>query len=294
VIPKPVGRYRILCLGGSATFDLLAVDDTETWPARLEHLLRHDNVDTVNAGFPGWTTVESLISLAIRDIDADPDLVVILAGVNDLQPASHEPFTRDYSRGHAELLARVLGVDPVPVRLAARLVVVERLLDIGFGGRYTTTEGYAPAWQWTGGPKRDAVPDAALEVFERNLRSTIAVAHGAGASVLLLAQHVKLAPGNQNHRDYVESWAPGLTAEGFLSGLESFNSVSRRLASEGLVHFADPIEDSGFGQPDFGDPMHLSRQGSEKLARALAEIVQDIRSRQKARAADTRTPKQRF
>src|ERR1019366_114733 len=39
-VPKPAGTYRVLCEGGSTTFDLLAADDAGTWPARLGTLLR--------------------------------------------------------------------------------------------------------------------------------------------------------------------------------------------------------------------------------------------------------------
>jgi len=33
-VPKPEGTYRVVCEGGSTTFDLLAPDDAATWPAR--------------------------------------------------------------------------------------------------------------------------------------------------------------------------------------------------------------------------------------------------------------------
>ena len=114
-VPKPTGVTRIVCEGGSTTFDLLAADDGSTWPARLATRLG-PRVDVANAGFPGWTSLESLISLETRDLDLGPDLVVVCSGVNDLQPAGHVPFTPDYSAGHAEILPRVLGVTPVPVR----------------------------------------------------------------------------------------------------------------------------------------------------------------------------------
>ena len=106
---KPPGVSRIVCEGGSTTFDLLAPDDASTWPARLGALLA-SRADVANAGFPGWTSLESLISLEIRDVDLAPDVVIVFAGINDLQPAGHVPFASDYSIGHAEFLPRVVGV----------------------------------------------------------------------------------------------------------------------------------------------------------------------------------------
>src|SRR5262249_25564332 len=99
-MPKPRDTFRVVCEGGSATFDLLAPDDEHTWPARLGDLLGPRRVDVVNAGFNGWTSAESLVSLELRDLDLAPDLVVVLSGWNDLQPAGHVPFTSDYSLGH--------------------------------------------------------------------------------------------------------------------------------------------------------------------------------------------------
>ncbi|HEV8268802.1 MAG TPA: GDSL-type esterase/lipase family protein, partial [Thermoanaerobaculia bacterium] len=128
-MPKPGGRYRGLCEGGSTTYDLLVSKNEATWPYKLGEALAPKNADVVNAGFPGWTSVESLVSLELRDVDLSPDLVVVYSGINDLQPAGHVPFARDYALGHGEILPRVLGVAGVPLRLAARSVLVEWLLD---------------------------------------------------------------------------------------------------------------------------------------------------------------------
>ena len=277
-IHKPPGRFRVLCTGGSTTFDLLAGDDSSTWPARLERLLAADGVDTVNAGFPGWTTVESLASLELRDVDTQPDVVVVFAGINDLQPASHDPFARDYSVGHAEILRRVLGVDPIPLSLASRLLFIEWLHDKFHRPADATKRGYAPAFEWDGGPRRATISAAAVDVYRRNLRSTIAVARANGARVLIAAQHVMLAAGDESDRDYVESWAPGLTAEGFAASLERYNAAARGLAADGLAQFVDPFEAAGFTRDDFGDPMHFGPSGSEKFAEVIAATVRGMRA----------------
>ena len=200
VQPKPAGRYRVVCEGGSTTFDLLAEDDGSTWPALLGGLLGSE-ADVVNAGFPGWTTVESLVALALRDGDLTPDLVIVYAGVNDLQPAGHVPFARDYSLGHGEILPRVLGAIPAPLPLAARSVFVEWLRGrLGLASLDVGAHGYAPAWGWTGGARRDSIPAEAVDVFARNLRSTVAVARTFGAKTLLVAQTARDSGGTAGVR----------------------------------------------------------------------------------------------
>ena len=274
-MPKPPGGFRIVCEGGSTTFDLLATDNAATWPARLGARLGRKNVDVANAGFPGWTSLESLVSLEIRDIDLGPDLVVVYSGVNDLQPAGHQPFAPDYTAGHAEILPRVTGVVPVPVRLVSRSVFLESLLDALRPGRPQGAEGYAPAYAWTGGPRKDDIPSEAVAAYERNLRSTIGVAGAHGARVLLVAQAARIRTGSSGaDNEWLKGWTPGLTSAGYLAGLARYNAVAKRLGEEGAALFLDPFADGAFGDGDFLDPVHFSPSGSEKFAQLLAGFVE--------------------
>jgi len=269
-LPKPPGVFRILCAGGSSTFDLLAPDDAATWPARLGALLA-PRADVSNAGFPGWTSLESLVSLEIRDVELEPDLVVLYSGVNDLQPAGHVPFTPDYSLGHADLLPRVTGVAPIPVRLVARSVLLEKLL--GRLGRGAATEGFAPAWGWTG-PRLEDVPAAAVAVYERNLRATIAVARARGARVLLVPQTLEVRPGSEaKDVAWIEAWCPGLTEAGARRGLARYADVMRMLASPPDVLLLPPYDGSAAPAGDFDDACHFSVAGSDRFARRVASFL---------------------
>jgi lysophospholipase L1-like esterase len=273
-VPKPAGVFRIVCEGGSTTFDLLAADDASTWPARLGALLA-PRADVANAGFPGWTSRESLVSLEIRDLELDPDLVVVLSGVNDLQPAGHVPFRADYSEGHTDILPRVLGAVPVPVRLVSRSVFLEFLLGRLRGpGDAQGAEGFAPSYAWNGGPRQDDIPAAAVAVYERNLRSTIAAARTHGARTLLVAQSARVRPGHEAaDRAWLEGWAPGLTPAGYLAGLARYNAVARALAAEGAALFLDPFAGGAFPESAFADPVHFTPEGSERFAQALAAYL---------------------
>jgi lysophospholipase L1-like esterase len=273
-VPKPTGTYRVLCEGGSTTFDLLAADDAGTWPARLGTLLR-PGADVVNGGFPGWTSLESLVSLETRDLDLSPDLVVVFSGVNDLQPAGHVPFAPDYSEGHAEILPRVTGVAAVPIRLVSRLVFVEWLRGrLKPGTDPVAAEGYSFSYSWNAGPKRDDIPPEATAVYERNLRSTIAVAASGGARTLLVAQTARLRAGHEaSDRAWLEGWTPGLTPTGNLAGLARYNAVARKLGDEGIALFFDPFAGEAFGDAHFQDPVHFSPAGSALFAKTLAAYV---------------------
>jgi lysophospholipase L1-like esterase len=273
-LPKPAGVFRIVCEGGSTTFDLLAADDASTWPARLGALLA-PRIDVANAGFPGWTSLESRVSLEIRDLELDPDLVVVFSGVNDLQPAGHVPFREDYSAGHTDILPRVLGVAPVPVRLVSRSVFLESLLGrLRGAGDATAAEGFAPSYAWNGGSRQDDIPAAAVAVYERNLRATIAAARAHGARTLLVAQSARVRAGHEAaDRAWLEGWAPGLTPAGYLAGLARYNAVARALAAEGAALFLDPFAGGAFPESAFADPVHFTPEGSERFAEALAAYL---------------------
>lgn len=98
-LPKPAGRYRIACLGGSTTYDD-AVSDHETYPVRLEEALRavrpELDIEVVNCGVPSYTTAESLASLAFLVLDLQPDALVLYEGINDLRPRIYLDYEPSY------------------------------------------------------------------------------------------------------------------------------------------------------------------------------------------------------
>lgn len=80
---------RILALGGSAT-ECLYLDQAEAWPRRLQDFLTsyagHENIWVGNVGMSGKTTRHHLIAMRYLPLnELRIDMVVLLAGVNDLQ-----------------------------------------------------------------------------------------------------------------------------------------------------------------------------------------------------------------
>ncbi len=93
--------FRIVCLGGSTTWGT-GVEPAEAWPMVLERILRDDgyDIEVINAGFPWYTTADSLVNYSLLLRYYQPDAVVIMHGVNDLcrsfpQPRE-PPFEWDY------------------------------------------------------------------------------------------------------------------------------------------------------------------------------------------------------
>lgn len=78
-------RLRVVCLGGSTTWGQ-SLEPDQTWPLMLEEKLRlegHD-VEVINAGRTWYTTAHSVTSYATQMRYYDPDIVIVMHGVNDL------------------------------------------------------------------------------------------------------------------------------------------------------------------------------------------------------------------
>ena len=89
---KPPGGVRILALGDSFVFGVGA-QDGETFPARLEEVLRSKSIpaQVLNAGAPGFGVPDAVAWYERYGIELDPNAVVLAVFLaNDLQDASPE------------------------------------------------------------------------------------------------------------------------------------------------------------------------------------------------------------
>jgi len=100
VRPKPPGRLRIVCLGGSTTYGMSLAED-ETYPVQLERRLREllpgRDIEVINAGVESYTTAESLNNLVFRCLDFEPDVVLVYHGINDVRPRRYPDFDAAYT-----------------------------------------------------------------------------------------------------------------------------------------------------------------------------------------------------
>jgi len=203
---KPEGTTRIVLCGGSTTYGEGVVDYMQSLPWLLEQGLRaagHE-VQVINAGCPGWTSLETLINLETRLLELEPDWVVFCHGINDVLPRLVWPATayradlsgwlsRDEHLAEASLLERSL---------------IARMLLLGSGaieshGSLLRIIGDVPpsshsfefrsqrlGGDYPGGIFVEVPVERMLEVnepvfFERNLRSFCGVARAHGVEVML-------------------------------------------------------------------------------------------------------------
>ncbi len=268
---KSEGSFRILCSGGSTTLDMLAQNDAETWPWLLEQALvdRGFQAEIWNSSVPAWSSLENLISLMIRDIDLEPDVLVLFQGINDLRPASFEPFDRQYE-GHARQVRDVMGFHLQPLRWHQRSILLETL-RMKLSGPKSPYELLRIRHE---GERLQTLQEAGVKIFERNVRSFIAAGKARGSSVVLLTQMLRIREDHAaQDQGYLGGMFPGLAPEAAIAGLDQLNDVLRKLAAEEGVIFADANRDVQWEDEDFGDPMHFSPRGSQRFGRYLEGFV---------------------
>lgn len=77
-----------LCLGDSFTYGVGSSDPSLAWPMQLAAALRQrpyrGQSDVVNAGWPGHTSRDVVVTLEQRLTELDPECVIVLVGVNDM------------------------------------------------------------------------------------------------------------------------------------------------------------------------------------------------------------------
>jgi len=77
--------YRIIIVGGSTTYTESVKENEYAFPYLMEKLLtKNYNVEVINAGIGGHSSFETLINIAFRVIDLDPDMVIVYHGTNDV------------------------------------------------------------------------------------------------------------------------------------------------------------------------------------------------------------------
>lgn len=97
VTPKPAGTYRIFFVGASAV-ENVAVPDERTFEALVEAGLNAarpagvERVEVINAGLSGNVIADSFAMVAQRVLALEPDLIVVMDGLNDMIQSTSSRF----------------------------------------------------------------------------------------------------------------------------------------------------------------------------------------------------------
>lgn len=241
--PKPDGRYRIVCLGGSTTYSY-AVDDDQTYPLHLQAALRatrpEADIEVINAGIESYTTAESLNNLVFRVLELEPDAIVVYHGANDVRArryanysASYDHYRRNWNGSVEEFSGRKDYLGGIN-----ELIQFERPEPPGSPAANLTASGTA--------------------AYRRNLTSIVAVAQAHD----VLAVLVTFAA---DERRALDEGQPEL-----LAGINEHNVVTREVAqAQGavLIDLAGQLPDNA---DLFVDSVHLNETGCQVKGEIIA------------------------
>lgn len=148
---------RVLCLGGSTTYDWTVERASETYPAQLEVALDAirpeaiDDVEVINAGAISATTAELLTAYHFKFRYYRPDLVIINTGGNDAATEDTDFYQPDYSHWRRPLLeARPL---PPHSRWMLHSKALSLVIILFFRAEYLDNQ----SMQWPNGHQAAAV-----------------------------------------------------------------------------------------------------------------------------------------
>ncbi len=283
MVPKPEGVYRIVCLGGSTTYSSSVEDPAEAYPALLQILLKAagwPKVEVINAGVPGYSSLESLINLELRVLDLEPDLLIVQHAINDVHARLVWPPTA--YRGDNSGSAGVQGLAPMPSliehsaalrTLAVRLgwVLPHSSLQRVFGlipesHRTTLLHAQVMAGTYPTAPFDEASIREILQrnppvYFRRNLENLVAVADVQEVGVVLTTFPY--------HPDW-QGKSPIALAE-IGEAIAESNRVTLDVASVFGVPGFDLAGHVPAQEGLYTDGYHFTRQGNELRARLLGE-----------------------
>lgn len=289
-VPKPAGEFRVVCLGGSATYTPCVGDYRYSYPKCVERELRQrgfTNVRVINAGADGWTSYETLISLEFRVLDLQPDLLLIMDGVNDTLARvvwPHDAYKGDNSGYRVpskpfvpalyEYSTLIRGLLIKTGLLAPRSALISsydttcRDTFHGFKAEDQMQRGVYPSGVFAEANLAQMLAANPPDYFRRNLTNTIALARARGVGVILVtaawSPHHEVKPGVR----------PLVSSPEFQAALEDCNALIKALGQEQKVPVYDlaavfPKEDKFYQ-----DGLHVNYEGVQIMGKVFADYLE--------------------
>jgi lysophospholipase L1-like esterase len=288
VLPKPAGELRIVCVGGSTTYDSDIEDYRLAYPSRLEAELRargFANVTVVNAGAAGWTTWESLISLELRVLDLAPDIVIDFDSINDVHTRFVWPpeLYRGDNSGYRAANQSGLFMPSIFEHSTLLRILMIRAGWVGSHADISRTidrlapSYYGDVWRdqkrtgsYPDGIFREVSPDEMLErnsprYFARNIANLVAVAKANGVDVVLAS--FAYSP------DFPEE--PRVTSPEYRRAIVEHNDVLRSVAERDGAAFFDFAAVFPTDRRYFTDGRHNNEEGAALKAKLFADFLVD-------------------
>ena len=272
-LQKPDGVYRIVALGGSTTYTVMVEDNEKTFTANLERTLKkqfgYKNIEVINAGVEGFNSWETLINLAFRVLDLNPDLIIIYHGTNDVHTRLVEPSAYEGDNSGRRKQWRNPSVPFLDYSCILRILRRKfgYSLQVGLGS-FVNASTYLGAG--TDPVERTAFDPLELlqnnppNFFRRNLTNIIAIAKAHNIEVLLATwAH------SPHFNDY--AFAPH-----YQLGFQENNEVVKELAAQYGVALFNFAKEMPKDKRYWSDGRHVNEEGAALKAELFAEFIHTL------------------
>ncbi|MEM1182162.1 MAG: GDSL-type esterase/lipase family protein [Acidobacteriota bacterium] len=264
---KRPDELRVISLGGSTTVNARNRDG-RTYSRELQTALRQrlgvSDLFVLNAGGDAFSSAHSLTNLSLRLLDFEPDVITVLHNINDLTAREFgDSLEPDYSNKYLDDAFLGYehrgGVGGLIMRFSRgaqmvkwRMTVLRRTLE-----RSSRGPGVGN-------------PEDGPQLFERNLRSIVALARAHGVRPILLTQAHRSPERQAERGEFIR-----------------YNNVIRQLGAD----LGAPVVDLGAalsGRRElFLDKVHFNGQGVRAIA---AELEASVSAELEAAVADRNVP----
>ncbi|MDF1547400.1 MAG: SGNH/GDSL hydrolase family protein [Bacteroidales bacterium] len=260
-------KKRIIAIGGSTTYGV-GVSDRQTWPFYLDSLLK-DNFEVLNFGIPGHSTVENIILASFYLSDYSPDIVIIQAGLNDLQSLNVPDLASDYSDFHAPTLFGALGFC-YHNKLPKSGIVMLSVLFLEKCGWYPVCSFHKMEADYKEKNKKSVNREKALYLYRRNLKTLIAVCKQFNVDIIFVPQILVKESSEKNRLKW---WIPYSENESLQEDLIQYNEIVQQVADSSNCIYAKEVSAENWVYADFVDPSHFNPVANSRLAKIISQII---------------------
>ena len=275
-MPKPENTFRIFAIGESSTFGWKGVTShTQSWPRLLQQLLRdtygHYNIEVINAGVPGYTSVEQRVNYMLRISRLAPDALLIYHGNNDI----------DWSWRPELETHLIYGRDAVSPPNDSWL---NRLMERSYVYMELRYRWFGLISPYANSVKHDLPDPDAIEMLRTNLKELIADARRDGLKIAIATfAHGLEAPGTSAEftQDEIQlgvpsigRWFQHLSIQGARRSYPIYNDMIRGLAAEEGIPLNDLAPIIPKTTEYHTDWCHLTIKGHEQVAMAWFRTIE--------------------
>jgi lysophospholipase L1-like esterase len=263
-------KKRIIAIGGSTTYGV-GVGDRQTWPFYLDSLLK-DKFEVLNCGMPGHSTVENIIFASFYLSDYSPDIVIIQAGLNDLQSLNVPDLSPGYSDFHAPTLFGTLGFCYQNQLPKSGIVMLGDLLFEKLGW-FPVCNYHKMEADYKGKIGKPIKREKALYLYRRNLKTLVSVCKQFNVKIIFVPQILVKESSEKNRLKW---WIPYSDNESLEEDLVMYNNVMQQVADSSNCIYANKVIEENWVWADFVDPSHFNPGANSRLAKIISQTVLNL------------------